>query len=165
MSRKVFRRGVTDTSTTLSDLGEIGDKRFEDGKTYRLVYAATTQIAKAILALDSTDASLASYTVQAVPASNATVYGVNDTGGTLASGTYFWCMAEGPYVVNSTILGSDVDIATEEPLGLNSDKRLATIVTATSDHLTQACGFALIAITSTASTQGTPTVLIKGLGA
>lgn len=165
MSRKAFRRSVTETSTALSDLGEIGDERFEDGKTYRLVYAATTQAAKSLLCLDSADATLVSYTVQAAPASNATVFGVNDTGGALASGTYFWCMVEGPYVANSTILGSDVDIATEEPIGLNSDKLLATIVTATSDHLTQPCGFALVAITSTATTQGTPTVYIKGLGA
>ena len=165
MARKVFRRSVTETSTALSNLGEIGDRRFEDGKTYRLVYAATTQAAKALLVLDSTDASLASYTVQAAPASEATVYGVNDTGGVLASGTYFWCMVEGPYVANSTILGSEVDIVAEEPIGLNSDKLLATLVTATSDHATQACGFALVAITSTASTQGTPTVVIKGFGA
>ena len=165
MSRKVFRRAVTETSTTLSDLGEIGDYRREGAKAYRLVYAATTQASKALLCLDSTDTALASYTVQAAPASTAPVYGVNNTGATLASGTYFWCMVEGPYVVDSTILGSDVDIVTEEAIGLNSDKLLATLVTATSDHITQPCGFAIVAITSTASTQGTPTVLIKGLGA
>ena len=165
MARKAFRRSVTTTSTTLKDLGEIGDRRFEGDKTYRLCYAATTQAAKALLCLDSTDPTLTSYILQAAPSHETPVFGVNDTGAALASGTYFWALVEGPYVANSTSLGSDVNIVTEEPIGLNSDKLLATIVTATSDHATLPCGQALLAITSTATTQGTPTVWIKGLGA
>lgn len=165
MGRKVFRRSVTTTSTTLSDLGEIGDKRFEGGKTYRLVYAATTQASKALLALDSTDASLTSYTVQAVPASTTPVFGVNDTGGTLASGTYFWALVEGPFTADSTILGTDVDVVTESRLCLNSDKRIASVGTVASDHNVAEVGVAIVAITSVASLMGSKVIYLKGAGA
>lgn len=162
MSRKVFRRSVTTTSTTLSDIGEIGDERFEGGKRYRLVYTAVSQAAKAFVALDSGDASLTSWQVQVTPSSTIPTFGVNDTGASIASGTYFWAMVEGPYVVDSTVLGSDADITTEAPLMLNSDVRIATLIgVATTAYPLPTIGQALVSITSVASSQGSKTIYFK----
>ena len=165
MSRKAFAGGVTDTSTTLSNMGEVGDKRFVGGKTYRLVYAATTQAAKALLALDSTDAAMASYTVQAMPASSAPFWGINDTGATLASGTYFWSLVEGPFVADSTVIGNLSAVTTEKHLAIDSDIKISLMGTVTSNATSPVIGASIAAITSVDSTQGTPTIYIKGLGA
>lgn len=165
MSRKVFRRAVTETSTTLSDLGEIGDKRFEDGKTYRLVYTVATQADKAILALDSTDASLASYQVQVVPASDSPVFGLNATGASIAGSTYFWCQVEGPFTADSTVIGNLASVDAEKALTLDSDKKIAEISIATSDHDVPILGQSLVSITSVDSTQGTPVIYLKCMGA
>lgn len=165
MSRKAFSGPVTDTSTVLSDMGEIGDKRFVDGQTYRLVYAATTQAANAILALDSTDATMASYTVQALPASSSPFWGINATGATLASGTYFWSLVEGPYVANSDLMGNLSATTTEKYLAIDSDKKIGLMGTVTSDATSPVVGASIVAVTSVDSTQGTPTIYIKGLGA
>jgi len=165
MSRKVFRRAVTETSTTLSNLGEIGDVRVEDGKKYRLVYTGTSQAAKALLALDSGDSALASYLVQVAPASTSPVFGVNDTGASIASLTYFWALVEGPYAADSTIIGTDANLSAEQQIGLNSDKRIATITTVTSDHTVHVFGQSIVSVTSVASDMGTKYVFIKGSGA
>lgn len=161
MGRKAFRRGVTTTSTTLSDLGEIGDERFEGGKNYRLVYTVVSHIAKGIVALDSGDASMTSWRVQ-VAESTGRTFGVNDTGASIASSTYFWAMVEGPWVADSTVLGTDVTITAEAPIMLNSDHRVATLVTlATTLNDHPVIGMSLVSIASDATTQTTKTVLIK----
>lgn len=165
MSRKVFRRGVTDTSTTLSDLGEIGDKRFEDGKTYRLVYCATTQANDAILYLDSVDTSLASYQVQVAVTDEDYPFCVNDTGATIASGTYFWGQAEGPWAAEYTAFSTKADIATENPLYMDADGKLGTTIASDS---TPAVGQSIVSLTSVATNlddAGPYTVYIKMLGA
>lgn len=164
MSRKAFSGGVTDTSTVLSNMGEIGDKRFVGGQTYRLVYCATTQAANAILALDSTDAALASYTVQSIPASSSPFWGINATGATLASGTYFWSLCEGPYVADSDLIGNVAAVTTEKYLSIDSDLKMSLMGTVTSDHTSPYVGASIAAVTSVDSTQGTPTIYIKGLG-
>jgi hypothetical protein len=164
MAKKVFKTGVTTTSTTLTNMGEIGEERWEGGKKYRLVYTVASKTDKAILALDSTDSALASYTVQYVPASTSPVFGVNDTGGPIPALTYFWCMVEGPHVTNSGFLDSDAAIATESLLMLNSDKRWSQITTVTSLADRPEVGQAILAITSVPSTQGTPTIWVKGMG-
>ena len=165
MARKVFRRGVTTTSTSVTDLGEVGDYRIEGDKKYRLVYTVATQAAKAILQIDSTDASLASYQVQSVAASSSTVFGVNDTGASIAGSTYFWALVQGPWVADSTVLGTDTDLVAEHAIGLNSDKRIGKILTVTSDHDTHIWGQAIVAVTSVASLMGNKTILIKCMGA
>ena len=147
MSRKAFRRGATTTSTTLSDLGEIGDKRFEDGKTYRLVYAATTQANQALLYLDSADASLASYQVQAVDASTDAVWCVNATGASLASGTYFWGQVEGPWAATYAAFSTKADNAAESPIFLDADTVMGTGLVSGRESF----GHTLVSLTSKAT--------------
>lgn len=98
MSRKVFRQGVTATSTTLSDVGEVGDERFTGGKKYRLVYTAATQIDDGFVAWATADSAWASYQVVAA-VNTLPIAGVNDTGASIAASTYFWAMVEGPLLV------------------------------------------------------------------
>lgn len=166
MARKVFRRSVTTTSTTLSDLGEIGDRRVEGAKTYRLVYTVATQAAKALLALDSADASLSSFQVQVQPSQYEPMWGVNDTGASIAGSTYFWSLVEGPYVVDSTVLTTLAAVAAESPLFIDADDALGSLTTVASlGGPFPIVGQSLVSIVSVATTQGTPTVLIKGIGA
>ena len=163
MSRKAFKGGVTDTSTTLTNMGEVGDKRFEDGKTYRLVYCATTQADDAFLVLDSVDAALASYTVQAATASTQAVFGVNNTG-SLASGTYFWALCEGKWSAGSAKFSTLATIAAELPLVLNSDLTMGSTLASN----TQPFGTTLVSVSSlTSVTSATTTfdVYVKGIGA
>lgn len=164
MSRKVFRRGVTTTSTTLSDIGEVGDERTIGPKRYRLVYTVATQAAKAILALDSTDAALASFQVQVAPASTSPVFGVNDTGATVAGSTYLWALVEGPFVADSTVLGNVASVAAEAILALDSTMKLGQFTTVASDQNRHQLGHSITSWTSVDSTQGTPTVWLKGMG-
>lgn len=162
MGRKAYRRGITTTSTTLSDLGEIGDFRRVGNKSYKLCYAKASQASKALLMLESTDTTLSSFILQSMVASTDTVYGANDTGASLATGTYFWALVEGPFVVDSTNVDTDADIAVQAELYLNSDKsRMCTTIVSTAISL----GHSLAAITSVESLVGTPTVYLKGLGA
>jgi hypothetical protein len=144
MSRKVFRRSVTETSTTLSDLGEIGDKRFEDGKTYRLVYTAVSQEDDAILALDSADSALSSYQVQVAPASTSLVFGINATGATIATGSYFWAQVEGYWAAGSAVFDTDADVSAESPLVLNSDIKVGSVLATD----LQPFGTSLVSVTS-----------------
>jgi hypothetical protein len=163
MSRKAFRRGVTTTSTTLSDLGEIGDKRFEDGKTYRLVYAATTQADDAFLVLDSADAAISSYQVQVAGNSTELVFGVNATGASLASGTYFWAQVEGPWAAGSAKFSTLGTTAAELPLVLNSDLTMGTVLATN----VQPFGTTLVSVSSLTSVQDnatTYTVYLKAAG-
>ena len=126
MARKVFRRSVTTTSTSVSDLGEVGDERFEGGKYYRLVYTAAAQVDDGFLAWATADSSWASY--QVVAATNTVpVAGVNDTGASIAASTYFWAMERGPLLVAA--YDSDVEtgqlggsLTANTGLALNTDE-------------------------------------------
>ena len=147
MSRKAFRRGVTTTSTAVTDLGEVGDKRFVDGKTYRLVYTATTQAAQALLHLDSADASLASYQVQVCAASTDSVFCVNATGAALASGTYFWGQVEGPWAATYAAFSTKADNVAESEIVLDADKVMGTTLVTSSYKF----GQTLVSLTSKAT--------------
>ena len=165
MSRKAFKGGVTDTSTTLSNMGEIGDRRFVGGKTYRLVYCATTQAEDAILYLDSVDTDLASYQVQACVTATNPAFGVNDTGATIASGTYFWCQSGGPWKGNYTAFSTKASTAAESPLYLDADGKIGS--TYSTDN-SASIGQSIAALTSVASTlddAGPYTVYLRMLGA
>ena len=165
MARKAFRRGVGTTSTTLNDLGEIGDKRFVDGKTYRLVYCATTQANDAILYLDSSDTSITSFTVQVAVTDTDYPFCVNDTGATIASGTYFWGQAEGKWAAEYTAFSTKASCAVESALYMDADGKLGTTIASDSSP---AVGQSIIALSSLASTlddAGPYTVYIKMLGA
>jgi len=126
MSRKVFRRSVTTTSTALADLGEVGDERLEGGKHYRLVYTAASQKDDVFLALASADSSFASF--QVVAATNTVpVFGVNDTGASIAASTYFWALVKGPKLISA--YDSDVEtgqlggsLTANTALALNTDE-------------------------------------------
>lgn len=163
MSRKAFRRGVTTTSTTLRDLGEVGDKRFEDGKTYRLVYCATTQANQALLFLDSVDASMASYTVQVAAASTNPVFCVNATGASLASGTYFWGQVEGPWAATYAAFSTKADIVAELPIVLDADKVMGTTLITSSFEFGQTL-VSLTSVATDADDAGPYTVYLKCQG-
>lgn len=165
MSRKAFRRGVTTTSTTARDLGEVGDRRVVGGKVYRLVYTATTQAEDAILYLDSVDTSLASYQVQVCVTDEDYPFCVNDTGASIASGTYFWGQASGPWAANYTAFSTKADIEAEETIRLDADGKLGTVIA--TDNST-ALGQTIASLTSVATDAddaGPYTVYIKLLGA
>jgi len=165
MSRKAFSGGVTTTSTVLSDMGEIGDRRFVGASTYRLVYCATTQTNDAILYLDSADTSITSFTVQVAVTDEDYPFCVNDTGATIASGTYIWGLAEGPWAAEYTAFSTKADIATENPLYMDADGKLGTTIASDS---TPAVGQSIVSLTSVATDlddAGPYTVYIKMMGA
>jgi hypothetical protein len=114
MSRKAFRRPVTETSTTLSDIGELGDVRFEDGKHYRLFYTAASIADGNYFTLQTSASGAAGYAVvDAAIASTAPniVMGKNETGGDLAAGSYFWGLQKGPITISSGELGAALGAA------------------------------------------------------
>ena len=163
MSRKAFKGGVTDTSTVLTNMGEVGDIRREGAKAYRLVYCATTQANDAILYLDSVDTSLTSFQVQVAVASTDHPFCVNDTGASLASGTYFWGLVSGPWAAEYTAFSTKADLVTEDALYLDADAKLGTTVVTN----TPSIGQNIIALTSVATDlddAGPYTVYLKLLG-
>jgi len=155
MSRKVFRRSVTTTSTTLKDIGEIGDKRFENGETYRLVYTSASLASGAILTYASATGS-ADYEVQTLTAHTQPVYGWNDTGATVPALSYFWALVEGNISLTSGLLGAALTGATG--VALNSAEKY---IDWTSASTSLPCGQSIKAIASNAS----GTIRGRGLGA
>jgi hypothetical protein len=100
MSFKSYKTGVTVTSTTLADLGGVvtGHIRQEDGKKYILAKAGGTipdgYAASPDISLTAAAEELVFVTTSAT-AGTSTVWCINNTGGSIASGTYFWGLVEG----------------------------------------------------------------------
>lgn len=147
MSRKVFRRGVTETDTTLSNLGEIGDVRFEGGKQYRLVYTIASQADKAFLGWATADGNWGSYSVEA-GASTKPIVGYNATGASIAATTYFWALQDGSIAVLSGDLGGA--IGASRYVALSSDETFMDLATA-SGFGTAIVGVANVAIATDAA--------------
>ncbi len=122
---KIFRRPVTDTSLTASDLGTPGEYRHEsDGRMYQLVQAGSTVAAGAVLQLDAVSASVG-YIVDQAVGSDFPLRGINNSGVSLASSAYFFALVRGSVAAASIAIGSDVTMATNVALQLNSDVKFA----------------------------------------
>lgn len=165
MFNQVINTGTITSDPTVS--GSLGMKVNEGLNVFRLVKAGTTIASTpVILQLDSVSSNgTLGYVVEPAHASTVPVYGFNKTGASVSTNEYFWALVEGPVVVDSTVLDSDSDIGANALLYLNSDKRIASKITATTGQIREVFGQSLASITSVASTQGTPTIMVKCFGA
>jgi hypothetical protein len=132
---KIFRRNVTDTSTVASDLGTPGEYRIEsDGRKYQLVQAGSTVAIGAVLQLDAVSASVG-YIVDENVGSNFPLRGINNTGASHAANAYFFALVRGSVAAASLAIGSDVSMATNVPLILNSDTLFAPQISNSATNL------------------------------
>lgn len=132
---KIFRRPVTDTSTLASDLGTPGEYRHEsDGRKYQLVQAGSTIAIGAVLQLDAVSASVG-YIVDENVGSNFPLRGINNTGASHAANAYFFALIKGSVAAASLAIGSDVTMATNVPLQLNSDSLFAPQLNVSNDTI------------------------------
>jgi len=100
MAKHLWRRDVTDTSTTASDIGTPGEIRREsDGSIYRLVYASASMEDGNVFQLHSTSGS-DGYTGGNAWSLSVPVFGVNNTGASVAASAYFFAKIEGIGYVN-----------------------------------------------------------------
>lgn len=158
MGRKVFRRGVTTTSTTLADVGEIGDVRLVDGVSYRLVYTSAS-LASSGAGLILTLEDQATFEVKAIAvAETQPVYAVNSTGGSVAALSYLWAMTHGPFAITSAMTSNSTIAANQAIAGMAGE----VLITWTSAATVPPCGQnGSLSIASNAS----GTVTIRGAGA
>ncbi len=125
----VFRRDVTESSATESDLGTVGELRYEtDGRTYRLVKAGAAVADGQLVQLDSVSGSTG-YTVEGVHLRETPVFGVNQMGQSVAAAGYFFCLVKGTANVRSADFGTDVSCDLVDQIFLNSDDRLESVDT------------------------------------
>lgn len=156
MGRKVFRRGVTTTSTTLADIGEIGDVRLLDGNKYRLVYTSASLASSGVAAV-LTLVSTGTYEVRKIAvAETEPVYAVNSTGADVPALSYFFAMTEGPLAITSAMT-SNSTVAANQAITMMAGE---VFITWTSASTELPCGQACASFAS----NGSGTVLFRGLG-
>lgn len=162
---KIFRRGVSETSTLVQDLGVLGDIRQEaDGKMYRLVKAGAALANGQLVQLDSVSGTGTSpWMVEGAHASTVPVFGARQAGSVAAAGFCF-VQCQGPITLTGTYVGSDLSIGLNQALELNSDKRLESFHTVTVDIDVPGCGQALMTRASDAASTVTFAMWLDGMG-
>lgn len=168
MPKTIFRRDVTESSTTESDLGNVGELREEtDGRVYRLVQAGASVADGGIVQLDSVSASTG-VIVEPPHAELTPIYGANQMGQSVAANGYFFVLVKGTCSVRSADIGSDLSMAAgTPPVGLNSDNRLESIssVVATNSEQVQIYGQFIESVSRASDATTTGRFYIHGLGA
>lgn len=130
MAEGLWRRYVTETSATLSDMGApLGEVREEDGQRWKLCQAGAAIQNKQFVQLDSVSLS-AGYIVEPAYATASPIVGINVAGQSCAENGYLWIKVRGTCTVGADQFGTDATIASAAYLWLNSDKRLAAFLTA-----------------------------------
>ena len=160
MARKVFRRGVTVTSTTLADIGEIGDYRTVGDKKYRLVYTSASLASSGVAAVLTLESQQTWEVRKISVAETEPVWGVNATGASVPALSYLWAMVDGPLTISSAMTGSN-DIVANQAITMAAGEVFITWLSTTTTP--NPCGTALQSLSSDGST---PIVIhFKGQGA
>jgi hypothetical protein len=110
LDNSLYRRDVSVTSLTASDLGTPGDYRTEGAKVYQLVYANVSLSHGAPYQYESATSGTDGYKVGVVHNTTTKADGVYNAGtASCAASTYFWGQVRGVgAVLASTTLASNV---------------------------------------------------------